>query len=84
LWVHHLPVTELQRVYDGTVKSSLDQTLATAKKYVQLDHAMLLLVGDRAKIEPGLRELGLGTIVILDDEGRAPGGGAGKSTATAR
>jgi zinc protease len=83
LWVEHLPVTELQRVYDGTVKSSLDQTLTVAKKYAQLDHAMLLLVGDRAKIEPGLRELGLGPVVILDDEGRALGGGAGKSTVTA-
>jgi zinc protease len=84
LWVQHLPVTELQRVYDGTVKSTLDQTLSAAKKYVQLDHAMLLLVGDRAKIEPGLRELNLGPIVVLDDEGRVQAGGAGKTTATVR
>jgi zinc protease len=83
LWVHQLPMTELQRVYDGTISNTLEQTLASAKKYVQLDKAMLLLVGDRAKIEAGLRELNLGDIVVLDDEGRAVGGGgAGKSTAS--
>jgi hypothetical protein len=31
---------------------------------------MMLLVGDRAKIEAGLRELKLGDLVILDAEGK--------------
>jgi hypothetical protein len=34
------------------------------------EKAALLLVGDRAKVEPGLKELKIGEIVALDVEGR--------------
>jgi hypothetical protein len=36
---------------------------------------MLLLVGDRAKIERGVSELKLGEVVVLDEEGKPVGGG---------
>jgi hypothetical protein len=32
-----------------------------------------VLIGDRAKIEPGLRELNVGEIVVMDPEGRPAG-----------
>ena len=44
--------------------------LQTAGKYVRPQAAGLLLVGDRAKIEAGLREPQLGQVVLLDVEGR--------------
>jgi zinc protease len=84
LWAHHLPMTELQRVYDATVKATLEDSLAAARKYALTDRATLLLVGDRSKIEAGLTELNLGPIVVLDDEGKPATGGAAKGTATAR
>jgi zinc protease len=69
LWAQGLPMTELQREYDETVKATLDSTLAAAKKYARPDRASIVLVGDRRSIEAGLRELKLGEIVIVDSEG---------------
>ncbi|MEO8431256.1 MAG: pitrilysin family protein [Acidobacteriota bacterium] len=70
LWVDRLPTTELQREYDEAGKTTIAQATAAAQKYVKTDQAGLLLVGDRAKIESGLRELKLGEIVFLDPEGK--------------
>jgi zinc protease len=84
LWADHLPTTEFQREYDATVKASLQDALAAAKKYAQPNRATLLLVGDRSKIEPGLKELNLGEIVVLDAEGKPVEGGGTKGTATIR
>jgi zinc protease len=69
-WILGLPPTELQREYDATTRASLAQALAAATKYAKPEAAALLLVGDRAKIEPGIRELQLGEIVVLDTEGK--------------
>jgi len=70
LWALNLPMTELQREYDATGTVTLDQVLAAAKKYVLPASSSILLVGDRAKIEPGLKALNLGEIVVLDVEGK--------------
>jgi zinc protease len=70
LWALGLPMTELQREYDETVKGDLGATIAAAKKYARPERASLLLVGDRAAIEAGVKELKLGEIVIIDVEGR--------------
>jgi len=70
LWALNLPMTELQREYDATAKVTLAQVLAAAKKYVLPGSASMLLVGDRAKIEAGLKALKLGEIVVLDVEGK--------------
>jgi zinc protease len=81
-WILGLPPTELQREYDATTTASLDQALGAAKKYVKPDAATLLLVGDRSKIEAGVRELQFGEIVVLDTEGKPVTGGApGRGTA---
>ena len=73
LWVLGLPLTELQREYDATSKLSLADVQAAVKKYVLPARSSLLLVGDRAKIEAGLRELDAGEIVVLDVEGKPAG-----------
>jgi zinc protease len=46
------------------------QTLAAAKKYLIPDQLIVIAVGDRAKIEPELRKLNLGTLEIRDPEGK--------------
>jgi zinc protease len=63
-------MTQLQTETDETMKVPLEAARAAAKKYVQPDKGLLLLVGDRSKIEPGVRELNLGEIVVLDAEGK--------------
>ena len=75
LWVLGLPLTELQREYDATEKLTLDQVLAAAQKYVKPANSAMLLVGDRAKVESGLKALNLGDIVVLDTEGKAAAAG---------
>ena len=75
LWVLGLPFTELQREYDATEKLTLDQVLAAAQKYVKPANSAMLLVGDRAKVESGLKALNLGDVVLLDTDGKAAAAG---------
>jgi zinc protease len=70
LWTEGLPMTELQRDYDETGKVTREAAQAAALKFASPEKARWLLVGDRAKIEAGVREIGLGEIVLLDAEGR--------------
>jgi zinc protease len=44
--------------------------MAAAQKYAKTEKAGLLLVGDRAKIEAGVKELNMGELVVLDAEGK--------------
>lgn len=69
LWALGLPMTELQREPDELNKASLAAVNAAAQKYAKTSGATLLLVGDLAKIESGVRELNLGDVVVLDPEG---------------
>jgi zinc protease len=68
-WWYGLPMTELARQPQGLAKASLAEVNAAAKKYAVPAKSNLLLVGDLAKIEPGVRELNVGEIVKLDAEG---------------
>jgi zinc protease len=70
LWASSLPMTELQNEYDETAKATLVDANAAAKKWAQPAKASFVLVGDYSKIGPGLKELSLGEIVLLDSEGR--------------
>jgi len=70
LWALGLAMEELQRESDETQKVTLEAARAAAKKYAMPERATVLLVGDRAKIEAGIRETKLGDVVILDAEGK--------------
>ncbi len=76
LWTLGLPMTELQREFDAVNSLTLEQVLGAAKKHVRPETASLLLVGDRTKIEAGVKALNLGEIVVLDPEGK-PASAAG-------
>jgi zinc protease len=73
LWSLSLSMDELQREVDETQKVTLEAARAAASKYAKPSAASLLLVGDRAKIEAGIRETKLGEIVLLDAEGKPVG-----------
>lgn len=69
LWQEGLPMTELQNEPEELGKLTLAEVNAVAQKYAKPSGTALLLVGDLSKIEQGIRELNLGEIVILDNEG---------------
>ena len=70
LWALGLPMAELQRESEETQKVTLEAARAAAQKYAVPSRSTVLLVGDRSKIEAGIRETKLGDVVILDAEGR--------------
>ncbi len=70
LWVQGMPMSELQREPREITNASLAAVNAAASKYAIPSKALVLLVGDLAKIEPGLKELNAGDIVVLDVEGK--------------
>ena len=70
LWAYGLPMTELQHEPERVMAATLTDVNAAAKKYAIPSQQSLLLVGDLAKIEPGLKDLKAGDIVVLDVEGR--------------
>jgi len=49
----------------------------TTQRLIAPDHLVLVVVGDRTRIEPGIRELGLGEPRLIDGNGRPLGERAG-------
>ena len=70
LWELHLPMSAMQTESDAAVNASLTEVRAAAEHFADPDKAVLLLVGDRRKIEPGLRDLHLSPIILFDDDGK--------------
>lgn len=62
-------MTELQREHDATASATHEAALAAAQTYARPDRAMLLLVGDRAKIESEVRAINLGQVIVVDSAG---------------
>jgi zinc protease len=57
--------------YSQRVRDTSTGELATlAQKRIQADHVVVVVVGDRSKVENGIRELNLGPIEYLDTDGR--------------
>lgn len=60
--------------YSDAVRTASDaQVNAAAKKFVQPGQLVWVVIGDRAKIEAGIKDLKLGDIKILDADGRVKG-----------
>ena len=57
--------------YPGRVRElSLDDVNAAAAELVKPDEFVWLVIGDRERIEEGIRELGLGELHAVDADGR--------------
>jgi zinc protease len=57
--------------YAGRVRAlQISDIQAIAKRIVRPDHLIWVVVGDRAKIEAGVRELNLGELKFLDADGK--------------
>jgi zinc protease len=58
---------------DAVRNASEAQVNAAAQKFVTPGQLVWVVIGDRAKIEPGIRALNLGEVTILDADGRPKG-----------
>jgi len=58
--------------YSEQVLAASDARInAAARKFLRTDQLLWVVIGDRAKIEAGIRELGWGEVVMLDADGKA-------------
>jgi len=60
-----------QDAYSGKIQAVTPEQVAAAAKFIHPDELVWVVVGDRAKIEKGLAELGMGAPVVLDPDGNA-------------
>jgi zinc protease len=74
LWIQGLPDDYYQQYSKRVEAVTREDVLAVAKKYIDLDHLAIVIVGDRASIEGPLKATGIAPIALLDDMG-APGPG---------
>jgi zinc protease len=69
VFVYNLPQNYYQTLPAQFLKLTPDAVEKTAIEYVHPDNLIVVAVGDRAKIEPGLQQLNLGPIEIRDENG---------------
>jgi zinc protease len=69
LFIYNLPVDYYRSLPSRYDSLSSDEIIAAATKEVHPDQMVIVAVGDRAKIQPGLEKLGLGSIELRDSFG---------------
>jgi len=78
LYLEGLPQDYYQNVAEHVEAVQREDLARVARKYVDVDHLAIVIVGDRASIEEPLRATGIAPIVLLDADGdRVTGEGAG-------
>ena len=71
LWVQSLPDNYYQQYTKSVMAITSDDVLRVAKKYLDLEHLAIVIVGDRKSIEEPLRATKIAPITHLDIEGNA-------------
>jgi len=69
LGLYGLPLDEPMRFVAALGRTTADDLRELGERYVDPDAACIVIVGDRAAIEPGLRELGLPAPVLRNADG---------------
>ena len=70
LYTQDLPENYFKEFADRINAVKRDDLVRVAKKYIDIDHLNMVIVGDRATIEAPLRATGVAPIQVLDVEGR--------------
>jgi zinc protease len=70
LYLQDLPPDYYQNYAKAVRAVTKEDVLRVAKKYVDLDHLNIVIVGDRASVEGPLKATGIAPVVVLDAEGR--------------
>ncbi len=74
LWVDGLPDDYYQRYGKAIAAVTKDDVVRVARKYIDLDHLAIVIVGDRASIATKLQATKIAPIVMLDVDGKRAGG----------
>jgi zinc protease len=69
LWIQGLPKDYYQQYAKAIAAVTADDVVRVAKKYIDVDHLAIVVVGDRASIEAPLKGTNVAPIVSLDIEG---------------
>ncbi len=64
-----LPLDELASFPKTVAAQTPSSVTAIAKKYVDFDHSIIVVVGDLTKIEKPIRDMNLGTVKVVDADG---------------
>ena len=72
IYTQGLPENYYQEFADKINAVTPEDLTRVAKKYIDLDHLNIVIVGDRAAIESQLRQTGIAPITVLDAEGNPP------------
>ena len=70
LLTYELPVDEIDNYIPSVEKQTPSSVTGMAKKYIDFDHAITVVVGDLSKIEEPIRALGWGKVVVVDEDGK--------------
>ncbi|HJQ20617.1 MAG TPA: pitrilysin family protein [Gemmatimonadaceae bacterium] len=70
VYVQDLPENYFQTYAANVNAVTADDLVRVAKKYIDLDHLNIVIVGDRATIEEPLRKTNIAPIVVLDVNGK--------------
>jgi zinc protease len=70
IYVYDLPLDYFSLLPERLYTVTAEQAQAAAQKFIQMDRITVLAVGDRAKIEAGMKKLALGKTEIRDTDGK--------------
>jgi zinc protease len=70
LFIYDLPLDYFSKLPEAVDAVTPEQAQAMAQKYIHPEKIVVLAVGDRSKIEDGMKKLNLGKLEIRDTEGK--------------
>jgi zinc protease len=70
VYTYDLPLDYFSNLPDKINAVTAGQAQGAAQKYIHPEKMIVLAVGDRAKIEDGLKKLNLGKVEVRDSEGK--------------
>ena len=70
IYVQDLPESYYRDFARNVDAVTRDDLVRVAKKYVDMEHLNIVIVGDKATIEESLRKTGIAPVVLLDAEGK--------------
>jgi zinc protease len=73
LYIYDLPLDYYQTFSERAEAVSAEAVLAAGRRYLNPERMIVVVVGDRARIEPGLRSLELGPLELRDARGELKG-----------
>jgi zinc protease len=66
IWTQGLPATYYQDYAARIAAVTREDLVRVAKQYIDLDHLTIVIVGDRSKIEAGLKATNIAPVVVVD------------------